>query len=210
LFNRLPKNAANGVNIKFLQRNTRENRGKYEQVGDISRIASRLADSQYRWKSRMAFALVSPAFQPMQSIPSQYTCDGADISPPIQWSGIPENTASLVLIVDDPDAPDPQAPKRTWVHWLLYNLPPEAAELPEAVAPSELPDGTQLGINDWRHNDYGGPCPPIGRHRYFFRLYALDMVLPPLGTPTKASLLAAMEGHVLAMTELVGTYEKHK
>lgn len=156
----------------------------------------------------MPLTLSSPAFDHEQPIPQRYSCEGDDISPPLQWSGIPAESLSLVLIVDDPDAPDPAAPKRTWVHWLLYNLPVASSGLPEAIRPSHLPDGTLEGINDWKRTGYGGPCPPIGRHRYFFKLYALDQALPDLGSPTKASLLEAMQGHVIDEVELIGTYKK--
>ncbi|OOZ34405.1 YbhB/YbcL family Raf kinase inhibitor-like protein [Solemya velesiana gill symbiont] len=139
-------------------------------------------------------------------MPSLYTCDDKDLSPQLSWNGLPEGTACLVLIVDDPDAPDPAAPKMTWVHWVLYNLPATASGLPEAV--SQLPDGTLEGVNDWGRTGYGGPCPPIGRHRYFFKLYALDTTLPDLGKPTKAQVVDAMGGHILGMTELMGTYQK--
>jgi Raf kinase inhibitor-like YbhB/YbcL family protein len=115
---------------------------------------------------------------------------------------------SLALIVDDPDAPDPNAPQMTWVHWVLYNLLSSARELPEAVVSEALPVGAEDGQNDWKNLGYGGPCPPIGRHRYFHKLYALDFVLPDLGAPTKSELESAMEGHVLAQAELIGTYEK--
>jgi len=115
---------------------------------------------------------------------------------------------SLALIVDDPDAPDPAAPKRVYVHWVLYNLPPASGGLPEGVTAGALPAGTREGQNDWKRTGYGGPCPPIGRHRYFHKLYALDVVLPDLGTPTKKALEAAMAGHVLGQTELIGTYLK--
>lgn len=150
----------------------------------------------------------SPSFPPGGEIPAALTCQGADRSPPLAWSGVPAGAKSLALIVDDPDAPDPAAPKRTWVHWVLYDLPADSAGLPEGVAPAALPAGTRQGTNDWKRTGYGGPCPPIGRHRYFHRLYALDVVLPDLHEPTKAALLAAMEGHVLATAELVGTYQK--
>ena len=110
--------------------------------------------------------------------------------------------------MDDPDAPDPKAPKMTWVHWVLYNLPASASGLPEAVAPSALPSGTKEGKNDWKRTGYGGPCPPIGRHRYLHKLYALDEVLPDLGRPTRAQLLKAMEGHIVGGAELIGTYQK--
>lgn len=154
----------------------------------------------------MTLQLTSNAFAPGGEIPAKYTCQGKDISPPLAWSGVPANARSLVLIVDDPDAPDPAAPKMVYVHWVLYNLPASTAALPEAVA--RLPDGTGHGLNDWRRTGYGGPCPPIGRHRYFHKLYALDTVLPDLGTPTKAALEAAMKGHVVAQAELIGTYLK--
>jgi Raf kinase inhibitor-like YbhB/YbcL family protein len=156
----------------------------------------------------MAFELFSSAFSHLGAIPSQYTCDGADVSPPLDWSGAPAGTKSFALIVDDPDAPDPLAPKLVWVHWVLYNLPVSASRLPEAVAPQALPPGTLEGLNDWKRTGYGGPCPPVGRHRYFHKLYALDVVLPDLKSPTKADLLRAMEGHVLEQAEQIGTYEK--
>ncbi len=156
----------------------------------------------------MPLTLTSAAFAHGAEIPAKYTCEGADISPPLAWSGIPAGTKSLVLIVDDPDAPDPAAPKMTYVHWLLYNLPPQTTALAEAVA--ALPAGTLEGRNDWRRTGYGGPCPPIGRHRYFHKLFALDTVLPDLGKPTKLNLEQAMTGHVLAAAELVGTYLKHR
>jgi Raf kinase inhibitor-like YbhB/YbcL family protein len=130
------------------------------------------------------------------------------VSPPLHWDNVPTNTKSLVLIVDDPDAPDPKAPKMTWVHWVIYNLPPDTQRLPEAVASNELPNGAQQGVNDWHRVGYGGPCPPIGRHRYFFKLYALDTVLPVVRNATKSQLEHAMQGHVIEHTELVGTYQK--
>jgi Raf kinase inhibitor-like YbhB/YbcL family protein len=155
----------------------------------------------------MTMTITSSAFAHQGAIPGKYTCEGRDVSPPLAWSGVPPGAQSLVLIVDDPDAPDPAAPKITWVHWVLYNLPPRAANLPEAVR--SLPDGTLEGLNDWMRTGYGGPCPPIGRHRYFHKLFALDTVLADLGKPTKATLEAAMKGHVLTQAELVGTYQKH-
>jgi len=154
--------------------------------------------------------LTSPAFSHQASIPAEFTCEGRDISPALAWQDLPPGTRSLVLIVDDPDAPDPRAPKTVWVHWVLYNLPPDSTGLPQAVPPRQLPAGTGEGLNDWGRTGYGGPCPPIGRHRYFFKLYALDRVLPDLGRPRKADVERAMEGHVLQKTELVGTYEKGK
>ncbi len=156
----------------------------------------------------MGLTLNSTAFAHNETIPSKHTCDGADISPPLAWSGVPDNAKSLVLIIDDPDAPDPAAPKMTWVHWLLYNLPPDTTGLTEAIAPAELPAGTLEGTNDWKRTGYGGPCPPIGRHRYFHKLYALDAMLPDLDEPTKDKLLASMQGHVIEEVELVGTYQR--
>ncbi len=156
----------------------------------------------------MTFRLTSPAFGEGQEIPSRCTCDGDDTSPPLAWSGMPEGTRSLALIIDDPDAPDPAAPTRTWVHWVLYNVPPNATALAAGVAAEQLPPGTVVGLNDaWEHR-YGGPCPPIGRHRYFHKLYALDAVLPPLPTGTKAEVEQAMAGHVLAQAQLMGTYRR--
>jgi Raf kinase inhibitor-like YbhB/YbcL family protein len=156
----------------------------------------------------MALMLTSPAFANNGAIPKQYTCEGADISPPLRWSGAPQSTKSFALIVDDPDAPDPRAPKITWVHWVVYSIPADANGLAEGAAKSGAPAGAQQGLNDWKRADYGGPCPPIGRHRYFHKLYALDAVLPDLGHATKARLLDAMKGHVVAEAQLVGTYQK--
>ena len=156
----------------------------------------------------MALTIRSTAFSNMGEIPRKYTCEGQDLSPALQWDGVPAQTRSLVLIVDDPDAPDPKAPKMTWVHWVLYNLPPDATGLPEAVSPAQLPVGTGEGLNDWKRTGYGGPCPPIGRHRYFHKLYALDVVPEAMDKPNKAKVEAAMKGHVIAQAELVGTYQK--
>jgi len=158
----------------------------------------------------MGFALSSPAFAPGAEIPALFTCEGEDLSPALDWTGVPEEAKSLVLIVDDPDAPDPKAPRMTWVHWVLYNIPPKTPGLPQGVAAKGLPAGTKQGTNDWKRTGYGGPCPPIGRHRYFHKLYALDALLPDLGAPTKADVEAAMKGHVLAHAEIVGTYEKRR
>ncbi len=158
----------------------------------------------------MPLHLTSSAFTPGGPIPAQYTADGDDVSPPLAWTGVPHGTKSLALVVDDPDAPDPAAPKRTWVHWVLYNLPPANGSLPTGVAADQLPAGSKPGTNDWGKTGYGGPDPPIGRHRYFFKLFALDAVLPDLGTPTKAKLEGEMRGHILEKTELVGTYQKRK
>jgi Raf kinase inhibitor-like YbhB/YbcL family protein len=156
----------------------------------------------------MPLVLTSSAFTHQGSIPQQYTCQGRDLSPPLSWSGAPEGTKGFVLVVDDPDAPDPAAPKRTWVHWVLYSIPPGTASLGEAVTTAKLPAGTREGTNDWNRTGYGGPCPPVGRHRYFHKLYALDTELPDLGPARKAEVEKAMEGHVLAKAELIGTYQK--
>ena len=158
----------------------------------------------------MGLSLSSPAFAPGGEIPALFTCEGRDLSPALDWTGVPEAAQSLVLIVDDPDAPDPEAPRMTWVHWVLYDIPPPVRGLPQGVAAKDLPAGTKQGTNDWRRTGYGGPCPPIGRHRYFHKLYALDTVLPDLKIPTKDKLLKAMAGHILASTELVGTYQRPK
>ena len=154
--------------------------------------------------------LTSPSFVQQGEIPERHTCEGQDISPPLAWSGAPANTLSFALIVDDPDAPDPRAPKMTWVHWVVYNLPSTATGLAEGVRSSELPEGTREGTNDWKKVGYGGPCPPVGRHRYFHRLYALDAVLPDLGAATKAEVETAIKGHVLAHAELIATYQKRR
>jgi Raf kinase inhibitor-like YbhB/YbcL family protein len=156
----------------------------------------------------MSFEIVSTAFAADGPIPARYTCEGDEMSPPLAWTGAPAGTRSFVLIVDDPDAPDPAAPRMTWVHWVLYDIPATTTGLPEDADPAELPAGARDGVNDWGRNGYGGPCPPIGRHRYFHKLYALDTVLGDLGRPRKASLEKAMKGHVLAEAVLVGTYRK--
>lgn len=152
--------------------------------------------------------LSSSAFAPGGPMPRRHTCQGADISPALAWHDVPAASQSLVLIVDDPDAPDPAAPRMTWVHWLLYNLPASAGGLAEGLSAAALPAGTREGVNDWGRVGYGGPCPPIGRHRYFLKLYALDTRLPDLQQPNKAQLLAVMDGHVLAVAELIATYQK--
>lgn len=156
----------------------------------------------------MALTLRSAAFTDGREIPTKYTCEAEDISPPLEWDGAPENTRSFVLIVDDPDAPDPNAPRMTWVHWVLYNIPSEQTGLTEGASSGELPPGAKQGANDWEKAMYNGPCPPIGRHRYFFKLYALDTDLSVIGKPTKAVIETAIKGHVIAQAELVGTYEK--
>jgi Raf kinase inhibitor-like YbhB/YbcL family protein len=158
-----------------------------------------------RVASPMPLSLSSPAFPASGPIPPTHTCDCANTAPELVWSGAPEGTRSFALIVDDPDAPDPQAPKRTFVHWLLYDIAPTASGLPERGMP---PVGAKAGLNDEQQRGYTGPCPPVGRHRYFFKLYALDRMLGDLGTPRKDVLERAMRGHVLAQAELMGTYER--
>jgi Raf kinase inhibitor-like YbhB/YbcL family protein len=174
-----------------------------------------LADSvavfaQAKENTAMTMAITSSAFSHNGAIPKAYTCEGSDKSPPLAWAGVPPAAKSLALIVDDPDAPDPAAPKMTWVHWVLYNLPPSATGLAEGIEPKALPAGTLEGVNDWQRTGYGGPCPPIGRHRYFHKLYALDVVLPDLKKPNKAALEKAMQGHIMAQAQLIGTYQKGK
>ena len=154
----------------------------------------------------MTLKITSPAFSHGEAIPREHTCDGADTAPPLEWTGVPAGTKSLALIVDDPDAPDPAAPKMTYVHWVLYDMPPSATGLPGAADATSLPAGTREGTNDWHRTGYGGPCPPIGRHRYFFKLYALDTMLGDHGALTKKKLEGAMKGHILAEAVLMGTY----
>jgi len=156
----------------------------------------------------MALTLKSSAFPHNGAIPRRYTCQGEDVSVPLAWNGAPSATKSFVLIVDDPDAPDPKAPRMTWVHWVLYNLPSTTTALREGIKSGELPKGTLEALNDWKRTGYGGPCPPIGRHRYFHKLYALDTLLTAMESPTKADLEQAMKGHVLETAELIGTYQK--
>lgn len=152
----------------------------------------------------MSLILKSADFVHQGEIPKLFTCDGGDIPPTLGWSGLPARAKSLALIVDDPDAPDPANPKMTWVHWILYNIPPTAG----GVAAEDIPPGALQGKNDWQKAGYGGPCPPIGRHRYFHKLYVLDTVLPDLHLPNKDQLLKAMAGHIVAQTELIGTYQR--
>ena len=154
----------------------------------------------------MALKLTSQAFPHEGEIPKKHTCDGDDVSPTLEWTGLPPGTQSLALVVDDPDAPDPAAPRMTWVHWVLYNIPPSANGLEEGV--TTLPVGTREGLNDWKRTGYGGPCPPVGRHRYFFKLYALDTVLTEPGELSKSGLEEDMGGHILEDAQLIGTYQR--
>jgi Raf kinase inhibitor-like YbhB/YbcL family protein len=152
----------------------------------------------------MAFTLQSKAFGSGDSIPRKYTCDGADISPPLVWSNVPEGTRSFALIADDPDAPG-----GTWVHWVLYGMPSSARTLTESIPPdTKLSDGSINGKNSWGKLRYGGPCPPSGTHRYFCKLYALDTVLNLDSGATKDQLLNAMKGHIMGQAELMGKYKR--
>lgn len=153
----------------------------------------------------MSLDLISSAFAEGEAIPTRYTCDGEDVSPPLKWSNVPEGTKSFALIADDPDAP-----AGTWVHWVIYDIPANVSELPEAVPTTEtLANGARQGVNDFKRIGYGGPCPPRGApHRYFFKLYALDVVLGLEPRATKKDLLRAMEDHILAQGQLMGTYKR--
>ena len=175
--------------------NSQENKGADEQVEEPEAAGS--------------ITITSAVFENEGEIPSKYTCDGEDISPPLEWADVPEEAKSLALICDDPDAP-----KKTWVHWVAYNIPVDSEGLPEAVpAGEELEAGGLQGANSWPEGDnvrYGGPCPPSGTHRYFFKLYALDTELDLEAGATKEELLAAMEGHVLDSGQIMGTYIKEE
>jgi len=175
----------------------------------FSLVVLHMANAQMRAEnSNRTLTLKSAAFQDGGKINARYTCEGKDIAPPLSWDNVPANARSLVLIVDDPDAPDPKAPKMTWVHWVLYNIPPRTRDLPGGAGGGKFPVTTGEGLNDWNKTGYGGPCPPIGRHRYFFKLYALDKVLQFGSHPTKKEVEAAMDNHVIAWGWLVGTYKK--
>jgi Raf kinase inhibitor-like YbhB/YbcL family protein len=154
--------------------------------------------------------LVSPVFGNLEPLPARFTCDGEGLSPALSWHNLPDHTQSLALLVDDPDAPDPAAPKMTWVHWVLYDIPPSTNKLEQGISANRLPAGTLGGQNSWKQPGYGAPCPPIGRHRYFFKLYALDVVLPNLHDPTERALMGTMTGHILGKVELIGTYQRRQ
>ena len=155
--------------------------------------------------AQQSLKLTSTAFAADGEIPRPQTCDGGDRSPPLAWSGIPAAAKTLALVVDDPDASEPQKP---WVHWVLYNLPVDMPGLAEALDPTDLPPQAQQGANDWHRTGYRGPCPPSGRHRYVHKLYALDTVLVGLASPSKAELERAMQGHIVGEAQLVGTYQR--
>ena len=152
--------------------------------------------------------ITTSAFEHGQEIPVRFTCQGDDVSPELTWSDVPQGTRSFALIVDDPDAPDPDAPRMTWVHWVLCNIPATVDRLSEGIAAHDLPRGTLQGLNDWGRTGYGGPCPPVGRHRYFFRLYALDALLESRSGLRKVDVLNAARGHILQEAVLMGTYAK--
>jgi Raf kinase inhibitor-like YbhB/YbcL family protein len=183
---------------------------KWVEAAETGLPVSEKQNREKKEKAIMSMSITSSSFPNNGAIPPRHTCDGHDVSPELFWSGAPAGAKSLVLILDDPDAPDPAAPKRTWVHWVLYNIPPSATGLPEGVATAELPAGTREGVNDWHRTGYGGPCPPVGNHRYFHKLYALDTILPDLNRPTKAELEKAMHDHIIGQTELIGRYQKRK
>ncbi len=160
--------------------------------------------SEAKGGKKMQIKVTSTAFEQGGMIPKQYTCDGTDVSPPLAWTSVPEETKGIALICDDPDAP-----MGTWVHWVLFNLPADVKELPESVPPQErLENGAIQGTNDFRKIGYGGPCPPGGTHRYFFKVYALDAEINLQAGATKRDLLKAMEGHILAEGQLMGTYKR--
>ena len=166
------------------------------------------SNGQEQHAESSVFGISSPAFTDFSRIPRKYTCEGENISPPLTWQGIPPGTESLALIVEDPDAPDPVAPRMIWTHWILFNIPPTLKGLPEAA--EHLPSSVKSGRNSWNTLNYGGPCPPIGCHRYFFRLYALDSIISKPEGITKEELIKAMEGHIIATATLVGTYQKSR
>jgi Raf kinase inhibitor-like YbhB/YbcL family protein len=176
-----------------------------QSIRPLSHPSSHSAQIEVR---PMSLSLTSPAFTHEGSIPRRNTCEGEDVAPALGWSGAPPGTASFALIVHDPDAPDPNAPTMDYVHWVLYDIPASVSGLPEGVTSADLPGGTREGVNDWENTGYGGPCPPIGRHRYYFELHALDRLLGDLEEPNRQRVDAAMEGHVLGTAVLMGTYRK--
>lgn len=163
--------------------------------------------SEQKGGAKMAtIQITSSAFKEGELMPSKYTCDGADISPPLEWSGVPENAKSIAIICDDPDAP-----MGTWVHWVIYDIPPSVKSLPEGV-PKErtLQNGAKQGKNDFGDIGYGGPCPPSGTHRYFFKIYALDVQLNLPPGVTKKDVEKAMAGHIVASGQIIGKYKRSK
>jgi Raf kinase inhibitor-like YbhB/YbcL family protein len=159
-----------------------------------------------RTGAAMSLTIKSPAFNHQENIPTVHTCEGKDVAPALEWTAVP-GAKSYALIVDDPDAPDPAAPRMTWVHEVLYDIPADVTSLPQGRHSGNLPAGAHEGLNDWKQPGYRGPCPPFGRHRYFFKLYALDTTIG-VKHATKVALEKAMEGHILGHGELIGTYQK--
>jgi len=175
-------------------------------AGEQPAKAINSSQAETKGDTSMAITITSSAFKEGGMIPSKHTCDSVDVSPPLSWSGVPHMAKSLALICDDPDAPS-----RTWVHWVLYNIPPDTNSLTEGVPPdSTLPNGAMHGFSDFKRLGYGGPCPPSGTHRYYFKLYALDTMLKLEGRVTKQVLLDAMTGHVVAEGALMGRYARAK
>lgn len=181
-------------------------------TGDTSMVANTKASADTTTLRPMSalLNLSSSAFGANAPIPPKYTCEGANVSPPLAWSGAPATAKSFALIVEDPDAPDPAKPTRVVTHWVAYNIPGTAPGLSENASKKGMPAGSAQGSNEQNKPAYMGPCPPIGSHRYFFKLYALDTVLTGLKTPKKADLLQAMQTHVVDSTQLIGTYQKTK
>ncbi len=172
---------------------------------DVSKIENPTLERKNTLEATdMVFMLTSPAFEHKQAIPSKFTCTGEDISPELIWNDPPEGTISFGLIMDDPDAP-----AGTWVHWVMYNIPANLRGLPEAVpGKKDVKEMGMNGINSWPKIGYGGPCPPLGTHRYFFRIYALDTWMGLESGASKPELIKAMQGHILGIAELMGTYKK--
>jgi len=193
-----------------LARQTFRQRCAFQGCDDVRRAAARPARNALPMipvaEALMPLSMSSTAFTHEGVIPTRHACDGADVSPPLAWSGVPEGAASLVLIVDDPDAPEPESP---WVHWVLYNIPPSTTALAESTDHQALPPGTQAGVNGWKRPGWRGPCPPSGRHRYYFRLYALDALIHPSGA-SRHDVEKAMHGHILGQAVLMGTYQRKR
>ena len=174
------------------------------QSKDEEKVQINTTEEKKEKEVNMQFKLTSPAFEEEGMIPKKYTCDAEDISPPLTWESVPEGTKSLAIICDDPDAP-----VGTWVHWVLFNLPPDTKKLIEEVSTTEtLENGAKQGTNDFGNIGYGGPCPPGGTHRYFFKLYAMDIMLNLEAGIKKTDLLNAMEGHIIFETQLMGKYTR--
>jgi Raf kinase inhibitor-like YbhB/YbcL family protein len=181
-----------------------------ETTAVITNIGRPQVDTMAASAAATRLNLSSSAFAANGSIPTKYTCEGPGISPPLAWSGAPSSTKSFALIVEDPDAPDPAKPTRLVSHWVAYNIPATTTTLPDNASKTGMPAGSAQGSNGQGTKVYMGPCPPIGRHRYFFKLSALDTQLTGLNNPKKADLEKAIQGHVVAAGELIGTYQKSK